>query len=365
VGTGPYKLVKWERNHHIVLDRNPNFRGESYPSQGAEEYRKIGLLVDAGKKIPFVERISVDIIKEDQPRWLNFMKGNTDITRLPKDNFRQAITEQGTLTPELAKKGIKLSVETGVVIRYISFNMKDKILGSNKYLRQALSAAIDREKWVNIFTNGTGKKMVSAIPPGIADRPKTSRIKYDYNLEQAKELLKKAGYPNGQGLPPIKFELRGASTTDRQLGDFFAQQFAQIGVKLEVVPNTFPAFLEKQKQGALQTSFGGWAMDFPDAENIYQLLYGPNMSPGPGESNYDNPEFNKLYEKIATMESGPQRAKLFQQMDDLIQEDCPWAMGYYEADYDLSQPWFHNYRATQIILNKYKYFRVSPQGQDL
>ena len=49
------------------------------------------------------------------------------------------------------------------------------------------------------FTNGTGKKMVNAIPPGIADRPKTEKIKYDFNLALAKDLLKKAGYPEGQG----------------------------------------------------------------------------------------------------------------------------------------------------------------------
>lgn len=359
VGTGPFMLAKWERNHEITLDRNPKFRGDAYPNTGSDEYVKSGMLADAGKPMPFVDRLTIQIIKEDQPRWLNFMKGNTDSIVLPKDNFKQAITDQVNLTPELVKKGVRLSIETGIIIRYISFNMKDKLLGSNKYLRQALSSAIDREKWISIFTNGTGKKMVNAIPPGIPDRPKTAQIKYDFNLERAKELLKKAGYPEGKGLPPIKFDLRGASTTDRQLGDFIEQQFAQIGVKTEVVPNTFPAYLEKAKQGNLQVSFGGWAMDYPDAENIYQLVYGPNQSPGPGEANYDNKEVNQLYEKMAVLESGAKKADLLQKIEDIIQEDTPWAMGYYEASYDLSQPWFMNYRGSDLILNKYKYFKIS------
>jgi ABC-type transport system substrate-binding protein len=361
VGTGPFILKKWERNHEVTLDRNPGYRNDIYPSQADESYRKLGLVADAGKSIPFIDQISVDIIKEDQPRWLNFMKGKMDILLLPKDNFKQAVSDQGKLTPELEKKGINLSVETGVVIRYISFNMKDKLIGSNKYLRQALSAAIDRNQWISVFTNGTGKKMVNAVPPGIANRPKTSLIKYDYNLAQAKELLKKAGYPNGQGLPPIQFDLRGASTTDRQLGDFIVRQFSQIGVKANVIPNTFPAYLEKMKQGDLQVSFGGWSMDFPDAENIYQLLYGPNQAPGPGEANYDNAEFNRLYEQMSILEPGEKRAAIIQKMDDIIQEDCPWAFGYYETDYDLSQPWFKNYRGSQIILNKYKYYKIDKE----
>ncbi len=361
IGTGPFVLKKWERNHEIVLERNLHFRSENYPQTGAEAYQKDGMTEDAGRSMPFLDKIVMAIIKEAQPQWLNFMKGNADMMLLPKDNFKQAITDQVNLSPDLVKKGIHLSIQTGVVIRYISFNMKDKLIGSNQYLRQALSASIDRDKWISIFTNGTGKKMVNAVPIGILDRPTTSQIKYGFDLALAKELLKKAGYPLGEGLPSIKFDLRGASTTDRQLGDFMAQQWGQIGVKVDIIPNSFPAFLEKLKEGNLQVSLGGWSMDYPDAENIYQLLYGPNRAPGPGDSNYENPKFDRLFAQIETLASSPKRAALIQKMDDMIQEECPWALGYYEASYDLSQPWFMNYRGSDIILNKYKYYRIDKE----
>jgi ABC-type transport system substrate-binding protein len=359
IGTGPFILSKWERNHEIILERNPNFRGEPYPRVASAIYQKVGMIEDSDKPMPFLDRIIISIMKESQPQWLNFMAGNADLIMLPKDNFKEAITDQVNLSIDLVKKGIRLSMTTGVVIRYISFNMADPLIGSNKYLRQALSSAIDREKWITIFTNNTGKPMVNAIPPGVPDRPSTQKIRYNYNLALAKDLLKKAGYPNGKGLPTIKFDLRGASTTDRQIGDFITQQFEQIGVNTEVIPNTFPAFLEKAKQGNLQVSFGGWSMDFPDAENIYQLLYGPNKSPGPGEANYQNPAYDRLYEKMSIVQPGAKRAAMIQKMDDLIQEDCPWAFGYYEASYDLSQPWLLNYRSSDLILNKYKYFKLS------
>lgn len=359
VGTGPFVLKTWDRQRRIVLDRNPNYHPDFYPTEGSAEYRKKGLLADAGKPIPFLDRISINVVKEQQPRWLSFMKGQLDVNTIPKDNFGTAIVNQVNLSPDLAAKGIRLNVETSVAFFYISFNIKDKVIGPNKYLRQALSAAIDRDKWIEIFTNGRGKKMVNALPPGIPDRAQNSKIKYDYDLKHAKELLKKAGFPEGKGLPVLNFDMRGADSVNRQLGEFMQRQFDAIGVKLNVIYNTFPAYLEKAKQGNLQISIGGWSMDYPDAENVYQLLYGPNKSPGPNEANYDNPEVNKLYEQMAIMESGPKRAAIVQRMDDLIQEECPWAMGYYSANYELMQPWFLNYRTNDIILNRYKYEKVA------
>ena len=147
----------------------------------------------------------------------------------------------------------------------------------------------------------------------------------------------------------------------RQLGDFISSQMAQIGIHPEIILNTFPAFLEKMKGGNLQISDGGWSMDYPDAENIYQLLYGPNQAPGPGDASYNNPEFNTLYEKVAVSESGGQRAQWIKQMDDIIQEDCPWVFGYYEASFALAQAWLLNYRGNQIINNKYKYYKINKE----
>ena len=228
-------------------------------------------------------------------------------------------------------------------------------------LRQALSSAIDRDKYIEIFRNGAGKKQVNALPPGVVDRPENSTLKYDFDLDRAKELMKKAGYPDGKGLPALNFDLRGADTTSRQMGDFFTQQWAKIGVKINVIANTFPAYLEKQKKGNLQLSYGGWGMDYPDAENVFQLLYGPNKAPGPGEANYDNPEMNKLYEQIANLPPGSAHAAAIKKADDILQEDVPWALLYYHTAYWLTQPWVLNYRGSEIISNKYKYLRINTE----
>ncbi len=358
VGTGPFLLKKWDRNRLVVLERNPAFREMFYPSEGSAEYRKLGMLADAGKKLPFLDRVEMQIIKEAQPAWLNFLKGELDTAAIPKDNFSQAITQGTNLQPELAAKGIRLSIDTGTTFYYLGMNMKDRLLGSNELLRQAIASAVDRDKWIELFTNGRGKKQVTALPPGIQDRPANPRLKYDLDLARAKSLLAKAGFPEGAGLPPINFDLRGADTISRQMGDFFTQQLARIGIKLNVIANTFPAFLEKMKKANLQLYYGGWVTDYPDAENVFQLLYGPNESPGPNEANFNSKDMNSLYEKMAVLEPGPARAALVSRMDEILQEQVPWALGYYHSTYRLSQPWLLNFRQSEIIQNRFKYYRV-------
>ncbi|MFN3967142.1 MAG: ABC transporter substrate-binding protein, partial [Endomicrobiia bacterium] len=101
VGTGPYKLTKWVRNSIIVLEKNPDFREEYYPTKGEPEDEKLGLLKDAGKKIPFIDKVEFHIFLEDQPMWLNFLKGNIDRSGIPKDNYSSAITPTKELVPEL------------------------------------------------------------------------------------------------------------------------------------------------------------------------------------------------------------------------------------------------------------------------
>lgn len=361
VGSGPFMFKQWDRNRQIILVKNPNYHADYYPTKGSNEWQQKGMLADAGKLMPFVDKIIYSISEEQQPAWLNFLKGSQDAFQMQKDYFKEAIVNRTNLTPEFAAKGMRLTIETGVAFYQIEFNMEDKTLGSNKYLRQALSAAINRDQWIDIFTYGTGQKQVVSLPPGIPDRPTDGKIKYDYDLARAKELLKKAGYPDGKGLPVLKFDLRGAGTLERQLGDFFKDQWGKIGVQIDVNLNTFPTFLEKAKKKNLQVFYGGWNMDYPDAENVYQLLYSKNESPGPNDANYKNPEYDKLYEQIAGMESGAKRAALVKKAEDIIQEDCPWAMGYYYARYDLSQPWLLNYRSGDIIQNRFKYFRLDKE----
>lgn len=358
VGTGPFVLKSWETSQRVILVKNPNYKG-TYPSEsGSAILKSAGFLADAAKSLPFIDGIRFEIIKEDQPRLLRFEKGEIDSFELTKDSFRSSMVDAEKVRDDLAQKGVTAEREDSLVMYYVGFNMKDKLL-QNKLLRQAMSAAIDRSKWIDTFEKFTGVKQDQVAPPGLLDRVPGGKIKYDFDIAKAKELLAKAGYPEGKGLPAINFDFRGAETRYRQLGEFFVQQLGAIGIQVNVVLNTFPAYLEKAKQGNLQIFLGGWNLDYPDVENGYQLLYGPNKAPGPNDTNWENPIYDALYKKMALMPAGkPGRKDIVQKMEDLIQEEVPWAYGYFRKTYKLKQANVKNFRVAETIQNRYKYMRL-------
>ncbi len=357
IGTGPFLLKSWEPGRRVVISKNANFKGV-FPTQASESLRARGLLEDAGKPIPFLDAVSFEIIREEAVRMSRFLKKEIDLLELMKDTYRSFMTEAGALREDLAKDGVQVDPENSLVEYYVIFNVKDKIL-KNKILRQAISSAIDRSEWIQSFERGRGIPQDQVGPPGLIDRISSAKVKYDFNLDRAKQLLAKAGHPDGKGLPVLNFDFRGTEQRYEQMGEMFVRQLGAIGIRVNPILNSFPAYLEKAKLGKMQLSLGGWTFDYPDVENGYQVLYGPNHSPGPNDSNWENPKFDELYKKIASTPPGARgRSDWVAQAEALIQEEVPWAYGYFLKIFLLSQPRVRNHHTLLVIQNKYKYLRV-------
>lgn len=344
VGTGPFKVKSWKYNSKIELVKNEKYR---------EVYYK-------GKRLPFLDGIDFTIIKEEQPRWLGFLSNSLDQILLPKDNFYSAIDQNFKLRGQLQKKGIQLAVDKGVRYWYINFNMRDPVVGKSKYLRQAIASTINRELWLDIFKNNRGSVQTEVNPP-IASERCGNGYKWEYNLERAKALLAKAGFPEGKGLPKLRFDTRNTSMSERQLAEFIAKSVKRIGIDVEVVVNTFPAYLEKWTKGNLQMNHSGYIPDFPDPENNFQMLYGPNQPPGSNEASFNNSEFDRLYLKMARMQPGKSRKKVICEMESIVQEELPWAYGVYEDYYRLTQKRVLNFQARELVSNKWKYVDIQNQ----
>lgn len=388
VGTGPFYLAENNPNRRMVLARNPYFRGEPYPGEGAAGDAAAGLLADAGRPMPFIDRAVYTLEKENIPYWNKFLQGYYDASGVVSDSFDQAIqfdsAGEAGLTESLAQKGIALSTAVETSIYYMGFNMRDPLVGADteqgRALRQAIAIAVDWEEYISIFANGRGVSAQSPLPPGIFGyrdaKQGINSVVYDWvdgrprrkPIEAARRLLARAGYPDGRdastGKPLVLYFDTPASGPDHKARlDWLRKQFDKLGVQLVIRSTDYNRFREKMRKGTAQIYQWGWNADYPDPENFLFLLYGPNakaVSDGENASNYDNAEFNALFEQMKNRDNGPQRQAMIDRMVDILRRDMPWCGGFYPVAYSLRHDWVHNSQANLMANNTLKYLRIDP-----
>lgn len=360
VGTGPFMLEEWRRGNRIILKRNPHYWNDTYPTEGMPEDEEAGLLADAGKQLPFVDRVNVYIYKEPQTMWLNFRRGNLDIAGIPPEQFSTVIDENRALRPEFKEEGIQLFQEPSLDLTYLGFNWEDPDIGGqeNVHLRKAIAYAYNVDHIIEHLYNHRAQPAVGPIPPGLfgynedTDNPWAS-----YDVTKAAEQLVKAGYPDGDGAPVLTLESSGGSL-GRQMSDYFVQALDEIGLDTRVNSTTFPDMLHKLNTRQAQVFGLGWGADYPDAENFLQLFYGPNESPGSNHFNYKNEEYDELYRKMAVMRDSPERQELIDRMVEILIEDVPCIFLTHRVSYVLQYPWIRNFKPHEMATNTFKYLKV-------
>lgn len=360
VGTGPFKLKLWHRGSYIELVRNPNFRGEVYPCEGADGDLEKGYLADAGRQIPMIDKVVLVLVQEDPPRWFLFLQGKIETSGIPKDNFNEAINQKGVLTADMQKRNIHLRVFRDPSTYWLGFNMEDEVLGHNKPLREAISCAVDREKYIELFTNNRGEVAYGFIPPLMkAYDPQIKQMtKRTYNPEKARQLVKQAEALYGGKLPRLTLSMAGTDVVARQAGQFYRRCFKNAGLDIQIDYMDWPTFQNKIKTKSAQIFSLGWIADYPDAENFLQLFYSKNASPGPNNFNYSNPEFDKIYEQIAVVPDSPERTKLYRKAERIVVEDCPAVFLLHGVAYVLHHDWVHNYKPHAFGYGLTKYRRI-------
>lgn len=389
VGTGPYMLTENNPNRRMVLQRNPNFRGEVYPSIGMPEDEAAGWLDSTGQTIPFIDAAHYSLEKEDIPRWTKFLQGFYDSSGIVSDSFDQAIqfSAQGDaeLTLEMRARHIKLATAVQASTSYMGFNMTDKIVGGNskraRLLRRAISIAVDYEELISIFANGRGIPAQGPIPPGIFGQidgaPGINPYVYDWvggraqrkSIDEGKALLTQAGYPNGRyavtGEPlSLYFEAIASGPGSKSILNWYRKQFEKLGIQLVIRTTDYNRFQEKVRTGKAQIFGWGWNADYPDPENFLFLLYGPNakvVSQGENASNYQNEKFDALFVQMRAMSNGSERQTVIDQMVEIARRDAPWLWGYHPKAYSLYPQWYGNAKPNLMARNTLKYKTIDPE----
>ncbi len=339
VGSGPFQVVSYD-TARVVMDRNPNYRQEPVDiwAEGydPETQRFSGVERIQGRSPPFIDRLVIDFIKDDTSAWNSFTKGDeTQYIGLAPEKTEEVIETKSPLKlrPEFAEKyQVYAGIEAGFVFEVFNFSFPevgyspDPVRNErNKALRCAVMKGWDWKARNDSWYFGLAVVFPGIITPTVPEYdPNVSKATITRDVEGAKKLLRDAGW-TADNLPVLVYG-QAAGVKQRMFYEQFRAWMAEIGYPPEKIKSkffaTFGDLSRAWKENQLPIVAKGWGLDYPDAENTLQLFYGPNGSPGSNDSNYKNPEFDRLYEQSSVMLPSPQRTAIYRRMNELVLGDC-------------------------------------------
>jgi ABC-type transport system substrate-binding protein len=338
VGSGPFRLLSRD-GVRALLGRNPNFRQEPFylEREGFDPGRHRGLGLEAlqGRSPPFIDRLQIEFITEDAARWNAFAAGEVHFIKVPVSQFDVVLASSDPLALDPRYQGryrFEAVPDAGFI--YTNFNMADPKIGHhpdpeqderNRALRCAMIKAFDWDKRNEIFFYDIGRVFPGIIPPAVPEYEPGGDEAYNRrDLPGALALLEAFGW-TPDTLPTLEYGFPN-SVTERQIFEQFRDFMLDIGYPPEKIrPLVFATYGDYQRaysQGKVSLINSSWTMDYPDAENVMQLYYGPNAAPGSNSSSYRNPEYDMLYEQAASMSESPERTRIYRAMNQMLMEDC-------------------------------------------
>jgi ABC-type transport system substrate-binding protein len=372
VGTGPYKLGHWRRSSRIVLEANPDFRGETFVTAGGENERdrKIEQHL-AGKTLPLVGRIEVYVIEERQPEWLAFLNAEHDFIRPIPPEFIDVAMPGGRLAPNLARRGVVALADDQAWITYTIFNMQDPTVGGytpeKVALRRAMSLAYPIHEEIAIVYKNQALKVDSPIAPGMAGYTPESSPTLEYNPAKAKALLDMFGYLDRDGdgwrelpdgSPLVVDQASVPEQRARQRNELWRRSMEAIGIRMTFNKvEKMPELRRLAQNGRIQSMTYGWIADYPDGENFLQLFWGKSIG-GANYAMFDHPDFNRMYERIKFMPDSPERTAIYREMVKLVWVYNPWRVNSMMRNTVLVHPWVLGYKKHPFAHEPFRYLDV-------
>jgi oligopeptide transport system substrate-binding protein len=373
VGTGPYRIKEWTRGQKIVLEANPEFRDETYPSPGpGSESGDASIARDyIDRKLPIIGRIEISILEEAQPRLLTFEAGQLDMVELPA-SIAGNVLANDALRPEYAKRGVRLHRQIEPSLQFTFFNLDDPVVGGygpeKIALRRAIAMAYDRDADIRLLTNGQAEPANQLVPPGLAGHDAALPMKSLYDPAAARALLDRFGFrdrdgdgyrktPDGKPLSLVKASTTAAS--DRARDELWKRSMDAIGIKITFLKNKWPELNKMSEAGQLMIWNLGWLSSIPDGDAFVSPLYSKNIGTS-NDARFRLPEFDRAYEESRRLPSGSERDAAYRRMNDLVRNYAPWLLVDYPYFNVLAQPWLKGYKMNVFVRNQWKYYDVVP-----
>jgi ABC-type transport system substrate-binding protein len=370
VGTGPFKIGEWKRSDKIVLLANRDSQAVFNATPGAEAADQAIAKALEGKRLPVVDRVEVKIAEEFQGRMLGFLGGDYDYLEQVPESMTDMVIADGKLKPALAAQGVQLYRFPVMQTYYMWMNMDDPVLGGygkdKVALRRAISLGYNSAEDISLLKKGFAIKAQSPLPPNVLGYDPAYRSPVPYDPALANALLDRFGYdkrdPDGFRRAPgnvaLTLTMHSEATAGGRLRDeLWRKNLNAIGLRVSFVTDKKTEIIKASRLGKVMMFESNWIADFPDGDNFYQLLYGPNA----GRANYARfnlPDYNVRYEQARALADSPARQKLYLEMNQLIHAYNPWVPLSHVISADLRQPWLKNYKRHPVELTNWRYLDV-------
>jgi len=378
VGTGPFRLAGWRRSSRIVLTRNAGYREHIYdaePNAGDDEGHELARRFE-GRRLPMIDRVEIAIIEQPQPRWLSFLNGEHDfLERLPNEYVDQAVPG-GKVAPNLARRGIRAYRSPSPDVTLTVFNMDDPLVGGytpeKVALRRAMALGNDVGREIRIARHGQAIPAQSILPPMIEGYRSDLRTEMsEYDPARAKALLDIYGYvdrkgdgwreqPDGR---PLLLEMATQSDqVSRQLDELWKKDMDALGLRATLKTAQWPENLKSVRAGKFMLWRVGSLASNPDGQGALERAYGPSVGKG-NLARFRLAAFDKVYEQLKVLPSGPERQALFDKSVELMAAYAPYRAGTHRIVTDLSYSWLTGYRRSPFWIDWWQYVDIDAGAQ--
>ncbi|MCM3711342.1 ABC transporter substrate-binding protein [Sporosarcina luteola] len=293
VGTGPFKFVEWKANDSITIEKFDEYWQKGLPKLDKVIFRSYP---DNSARLNALIAGEIDLADGINPADGEKIEGNADLQLIERPSMNVGYLGLTVTRPPFDKKEV----------------------------RQAMNYAIDKKTIIESFFEGRANSAKNPMPPSISGYNDDIE-EYEYNPEKAKELLAKAGYPDGFEMELWAMPVPRPYMPDgAKVAEVIQSNLAEIGVKAKIVSFEWPTYLDKASKGEADAFMLGWTGDNGDADNfLYVLLDEDNI----GSNNYTyfkNDEMHNLFIDAQTEVDEDKRIELYKKAQEIIHEEAPW-----------------------------------------
>lgn len=336
VGTGPFRLVRWERGREIILAANKDyFRGR-----------------------PALDRIQFIIFPGNA---VSEMVRAFELGELEETPMETPISPERR--EELLRTGQYIVVRKPTLsLRLLGFNL-EHLPFNRREVRQAFNYAIDKFHLNQEIQEKPFAVAKGILPPGMPGyNPEVQG--YRYNPDRARELLAQAGYPEGKGLAPVMFASGAKSGIARQDYRAVQQYLAAVGVQVELKEfDDWPTFRQALQHGEHQIFRYARYADYPDPDNfLYPLFHSQSQT---NYFRYRNPLVDRLLDDARREMDDLRRARLYRDVEQLILNDAPGVMLQHNTYEYLFQPYVEGIEVSALgeWYMPMRKIRLKPSGE--